>query len=247
MENVLADSKRTPTQKNILLRLALYQNMTTGRLDPSIAGLAAGTATRDRTVQLALSRAERDGLIERDIGGGRDRSSYRLLLNAGAISSVESESVSKPVQGGKPAIGETPVHKETPVHTKTGTGARACTEGCTVVHPNSENRKKNRKEGSRSGFHLSDPFEEWWLLYPKRVSKGAAQKAYAKVMKANLATVEELKAGVMRYARERAGLDSQFTKHPATWLNQECWKDEPPKPGGVIGAGDFNGGGVNGA
>jgi hypothetical protein len=116
-----------------------------------------------------------------------------------------------------------------------------------VMHPNSENRKKNSKEGSMSGSHLSDPFEQWWLLYPKRVSKGAARKAYAKVIKAKLATVEELKAGVLRYGRERTGLDSEFTKHPATWLNQECWKDEPPKPGGIIGAGDFNGGGFNGA
>jgi hypothetical protein len=92
-----------------------------------------------------------------------------------------------------------------------------------------------------SGSHLSDAFEEWWLLYPKRVSKGAARKAYAKVIKSDLATVDELKAGVMRYAHERTDRDSQFTKYPATWLNQECWKDEPSKPVEVIGNGGFKG------
>ena len=35
----------------------------------------------------------------------------------------------------------------------------------------------------------------------------------------------------MRYAAERTGQDAHWTKHPATWLNNECWKDEPaPSP-----------------
>jgi hypothetical protein len=148
MENILADAGLTPTQKNILVRLALHQNMKTGRLDPSVRGLAAGTATRDRAVQLTLARAERDGLIDREIGGGRDRSSYRLLLKSPPISSVEGEIISEPVHGETLVYGETLVHGETPVHTKTGTGARPRIEGCTVVHPNSENRKKNSEEMS---------------------------------------------------------------------------------------------------
>ncbi|OKO71893.1 hypothetical protein AC630_31760 [Bradyrhizobium sp. AS23.2] len=36
--------------------------------------------------------------------------------------------------------------------------------------------------------------------------------------------------GAMRYAAERTGQDPKFTKHPATWLNGECWKDEPEPP-----------------
>jgi hypothetical protein len=31
----------------------------------------------------------------------------------------------------------------------------------------------------------------------------------------------------MRYAAERTGEDDKYTKHPATWLNAECWKDAP--------------------
>jgi hypothetical protein len=69
--------------------------------------------------------------------------------------------------------------------------------------------------------------EEFWPLYPKRVSKGAARKAYHRIIKSELATVEELKLGVMRYAAKVSGQDPKFTKHPATWLNAECWKDEP--------------------
>jgi hypothetical protein len=82
---------------------------------------------------------------------------------------------------------------------------------------------KTPPEGS-----ISKSFEkEFWPFYPKRVSKGAARKAYERIIKSNLATVEELKLGAMRYAHDRTGQDDKFTKHAATWLNQECWTDEP--------------------
>ena len=31
----------------------------------------------------------------------------------------------------------------------------------------------------------------------------------------------------MQYAVEKGGEDPKFTKHPATWLNKGCWRDEP--------------------
>jgi hypothetical protein len=34
----------------------------------------------------------------------------------------------------------------------------------------------------------------------------------------------------MGYAAKVAGQDPKFTKHPATWLNAECWTDEPAEP-----------------
>src|SRR5258708_14797086 len=62
---------------------------------------------------------------------------------------------------------------------------------------------KTPPEGS-----ISKSFEEeFWPFYPKRVSKGAARKAYERIIKSNLATVEELKLGAMRYAHDRTGQD----------------------------------------
>jgi hypothetical protein len=91
--------------------------------------------------------------------------------------------------------------------------------------PRTETPEIPREESISKSFD-----EEWWPLYPKRVSKGAARKAYIRIVKSKLATVEELKLGVMRYAAERAGQDPKFTKHAATWLNQECWTDEQASP-----------------
>jgi hypothetical protein len=69
-------------------------------------------------------------------------------------------------------------------------------------------------------------FEEWYRFYPKHVAKGAARKAYWRA-RAQGASAEDLKLGAVRYAAQVTGRDPKFTKHPATWLNAECWKDEP--------------------
>lgn len=76
---------------------------------------------------------------------------------------------------------------------------------------------------------LGEDFNDWYAIYPKRVGRGAAVNSYAKARK-NGATSDDLPNGAMSYAVERKGQDPQFTKAPATWLNQECWADERASP-----------------
>jgi hypothetical protein len=83
--------------------------------------------------------------------------------------------------------------------------------------------------------NIDQAFDAWWLLCPRKVAKGAARKAYARAIKSGRATPDELTLGMMRYAAERTGQDEQFTKHPATWLNGDCWMDEPRRKGPVRG------------
>lgn len=68
-------------------------------------------------------------------------------------------------------------------------------------------------------------FDEFWKLYPRKTAKAAAVKAWRRARKA--ATVEEILTGVERYAKERAGQDPKYTAHPATWLNDARWDDDP--------------------
>jgi len=70
-------------------------------------------------------------------------------------------------------------------------------------------------------------FERFWSVYPKRVAKEAARKAFARAA-GNGTDVEALIAGAQRYAVERQDQDPKYTKHPATWLNGGCWEDEAP-------------------
>lgn len=68
-------------------------------------------------------------------------------------------------------------------------------------------------------------FLEFWEVYPRRVGRGAARKAFTNALKR--AKPEEIMAGARRYAASCP--DPQFTKHPSTWLNADCWLDEPTK------------------
>lgn len=69
-----------------------------------------------------------------------------------------------------------------------------------------------------------DGFEDFWKVYPRRVAKLAAIKAYARALR--YATPAVINEGAARYAQVRAGQDPQFTAHPSTWLNAGRWSDE---------------------
>ncbi|MFJ5861507.1 hypothetical protein ACIQCM_08785 [Pseudarthrobacter sp. NPDC092439] len=72
---------------------------------------------------------------------------------------------------------------------------------------------------------LDEDFMAWYQIYPKHKGRAAALNSYKRARK-NGATAEDLLAGAQRYAAERKGQDPQYTKMPATWLNQGCWEDE---------------------
>ena len=72
-----------------------------------------------------------------------------------------------------------------------------------------------------------DRFSEFWDVYPRRVAKAAAMKAYRKALEQTPA--DEILDGARRYAAERAGESDEFTAHPSTWLNQGRWADAPKR------------------
>ena len=79
-----------------------------------------------------------------------------------------------------------------------------------------------RKEASKEA---SEAFERFWAIYPRRVSKLAALKAWDKALKE--ASADQIITGARRYAAERQDENPKYTKNPATWLSGGCWLDEP--------------------
>ena len=67
-------------------------------------------------------------------------------------------------------------------------------------------------------------FDEFWKIYPRKVAKGGAQKAWLNAVK--IAKPEDIIAGAKIYAKDKTR-DPKFTAHPATWLNGQRWLDEP--------------------
>jgi hypothetical protein len=72
-------------------------------------------------------------------------------------------------------------------------------------------------------------FAEFWSLFPRRVSKRAAQKAWDKEMKAGTDPALII-AGLRRQLPHFATRDEQFIPHAATWLNQGRFEDEISPP-----------------
>ena len=73
-------------------------------------------------------------------------------------------------------------------------------------------------------------FAEFWRLYPRQVGRLAAEKAYAKA--SARATHDEICAGLACYlaALAQDQVPLRYVCHPATWLNQGRWMDEPAYP-----------------
>lgn len=84
-----------------------------------------------------------------------------------------------------------------------------------------------RKRGALSAEQSSE-FESWYALYPHKIGRGAAERAWASARA--LASIEDLKAGVERYVGTKRP-DVPWC-NPATWLNAKRWMDAPadPKP-----------------
>jgi len=70
-------------------------------------------------------------------------------------------------------------------------------------------------------------FDEFWAAYPKKRSKGLAEKAFQKIHP------DELLLARMLSSIERAKTsddwkshEGRYVPHPATWLNAKGWEDE---------------------
>lgn len=97
----------------------------------------------------------------------------------------------------------------------------------TVRSTNKEETKRKTKSIS-SSTGVDAQFDQFWDIYPRKVGKIDARKSWNKARQT--VSAEEIIAGAERYALERAGEDHGFTAHPATWLNQGRWMDEPAPP-----------------
>lgn len=69
-------------------------------------------------------------------------------------------------------------------------------------------------------------------IWPRKIGRGAARKAWDSVLKRAVMTEEALCDAAARWALayDKAGTPAKFIPHPATWLNQERFRDHPEVP-----------------
>lgn len=71
-----------------------------------------------------------------------------------------------------------------------------------------------------------DGFAEFWELYPRKVAKSAAQKAWRSLRLGDSVKGQVLADLHRRLAGEWSGKDKQYIPHPTTYLHQRRWEDE---------------------
>ena len=80
-------------------------------------------------------------------------------------------------------------------------------------------------------------FESFWSAYPRKVGKGNARKAWDR-LKPPDALVDRMLAAITSQAKSSQWRKDggRFIPHPATWLNQSRWEDDPDNAGAGNGA-----------
>lgn len=97
--------------------------------------------------------------------------------------------------------------------------------------------KKSQGQGQGQGQgHIlpkspstGDAFERFWSVYPRKIGKQSAKRAFERVK----VPLETLVTAVERQkcSDQWTQNNGQFIPHPATWLNQGRWDDELPESG----------------
>ena len=85
--------------------------------------------------------------------------------------------------------------------------------------------EKRREENKALKESIDEAFSKFWRLYPKKVSKKDAAKAWAKVKPDLFPVIMQALANQISsdgWARD----DGKYIPNAATWLNAERWEDE---------------------
>lgn len=98
--------------------------------------------------------------------------------------------------------------------------------------PNRDTQETIPKDNTKKGF---SSFDKFWAEYPKKKSRGQAEKAWAKLNPSEQLVAEI--AAALKRAKTSGDWQEQggkFIPYPASWLNAKGWLDEiaPDAPTG---------------
>ena len=199
-------TKLPTSEKMVLLVIADHASDEGDNAWPSQATIAARASCTIRTVQRCVNNLVRDGYLrmEKHAGGSAtcrdDRRPHRYTIN---LSKLRGDKLT--------------ARKESRGVINDGNGATITTDTGRLLRPmNHSNEPSNES-----------PFERFWSIYPKKVGKKAAAKAWTQAIKES--TPESIIAGAEAYAKDPMRQEL-YTAHPATWLNAGRWLDEVVKP-----------------
>jgi hypothetical protein len=191
---------------HVVVILTSYMSWRTGKARVETGHIARALGITPRAVQICVAQLIERRHLQKIAGEGRFRANQYI-----------------PVLSDADADG----NSELPFAPSANNGSQMANHGSpdmrTVVRPSIHYKESIEDIGEHP--HASF-FKEWYGLYPKKVAEGSARREYCRIIDAGLATADELKAGVVRYAANVASEPYEFIKQPDRWLRDERWKDE---------------------
>lgn len=195
-----------PYERLVVLCLADHSD-DDGRCYPAISRLVTRTGMAERGVQTVIKRLASKGVIAVEKNAGRRGANVYTILPTPAPHAPRTPCTPAP-HAPTPAPGAP--NPRTPCG---GTPAPGAPEPSLNHHRTVSNRQRDARE-----------FDAFWAVYPRKVGKDAARKAWLSARKR--AGLDEIVEGLRRFVSVTAGADPQFVPHPATWLNQGRWQDD---------------------
>jgi hypothetical protein len=97
---------------------------------------------------------------------------------------------------------------------------------------------RQKPAGVEVGSDADPDFAAFWDVYPRRVAKGQARKAWKTAVVKGSVDPKAIILGAERYRDDyrRQSRSIDYTKHPGTWLNGECWLERDDAETSASGA-----------
>jgi hypothetical protein len=105
--------------------------------------------------------------------------------------------------------------------------ARGLNKRSTNAEQPLNHKEEDKEEEEDKDISKKELFVSFWNVYPIKVGKGAAQRAFEKAIRTTDADI--IIKGALRYKLDPNRVQG-YTAHAATWLNAQRWLDEPLPP-----------------
>lgn len=216
-----------PGRKAVLLVLADYADEL-GSCFPGQKRIADETEMGERTVRRHLAELEQEGWIrreERRVDGYR--TSDRIVLKLGreprpANPTGSDDDPVLPANIDSPTGQNRPISPANPAGQGTVRGTARGTVSSRAASLEFDLPPAGRTYASARGHDVT--FSAFWAVYPRKVAKAAARKAWDRAIRR--APDHVIIRGAQAYAAD-PNRELEFTAHPATWLNADRWEDDP--------------------
>lgn len=188
-------------EKMVLLVIADHANDEGTQSYPSQATIANKASISVRTVQRAVNNLVSEGYI-------------RMFKHSGGSAGCREDR--------RPHLYQINIHR---LRGDIVSGRTDVADGATMTTDTGRQSRPKNHPLEPSLKHQE--FDAFWSIYPRKVAKQAALKAWEKALQ--VADAQTITEGARRYADD-PNRHPSYTAHPATWLNAHRWDDEPLPP-----------------